>query len=245
MAARRRCCCRKILGTLLLGESALHYVMDARQRLVAPNAAVVPHLGCQFATLVESHDVASITSVKSWEGIDLGWFNTLQDTTSMVFTKQYGFRFSSCDYTSLSPRQQVLPVDFSTDRVGVWLGERKLRFQAMRSGTVHAVLASWEVAASRDDASSGGLVMATHPDATRDNFQKWKRHIDSVLSKHPDKLLPVVQDRKLATAVQLKVANSARTAGLDASDVEKDTLDESDTTAYYIIIETIGCATTL
>ena len=68
----------EILGTLLLGESALHYVKDARERLVAPKSVVVPRRGSQFATLIESDDVASITSVKSWEGIDLGWFNTLQ-----------------------------------------------------------------------------------------------------------------------------------------------------------------------
>ena len=89
---RLTCCC----SLVSLGESALHYVMDARQRLVTKDAAVVPRAGCQFATLIESEDIGSITSVRSWESIDLSWFNTLQDTTSMVFTKQYGFRFSSC-----------------------------------------------------------------------------------------------------------------------------------------------------
>ena len=58
----------EILGTLLLGESALHYVADARRRLLGPGGAVVPPRGAQFATLVESFDIASITSVKSWEG---------------------------------------------------------------------------------------------------------------------------------------------------------------------------------
>ena len=38
----------------------------------------------RFASLVQSADINSITSVKCWEGIDLRWFNTLQDTTSMV-----------------------------------------------------------------------------------------------------------------------------------------------------------------
>ena len=33
--------------------------------------------------------------------------NTLQDTTSMVFTKQYGFRFSSCEYRGLADKQGV------------------------------------------------------------------------------------------------------------------------------------------
>jgi len=59
----------EILGTLLLGESALHYVMDARQRLVAHNAAVVPRAGCQFATLVESQDIESITSVRASDSL--------------------------------------------------------------------------------------------------------------------------------------------------------------------------------
>ena len=97
----------EILGTLLLGESALHYVSDARQRLMSPACAVVPFRGRQFATLIESEDIASITSVREWEGINLDWFNTLQDTTSMVFTKQYGFRFSSCAYRPLAPMQQA------------------------------------------------------------------------------------------------------------------------------------------
>eukprot|EP00966_Prymnesium_polylepis_P136149 3146096-Prymnesium_polylepis.1 len=62
----------EILGTLLLGESALHYVEDARKRLVAPDCAIVPVRGRQFASLIESKDIESITSVKGWQGIDLG-----------------------------------------------------------------------------------------------------------------------------------------------------------------------------
>ena len=171
----------EILGTLLLGESALHYVWDARQRLVAPDAAVVPLTGCQFATLIESPDIASITSVGRWKGVDLRWFNTLQDTTSMVFTKQYGFRFSSCNYRALAPKLPALRVNFARDHVGVWRGEMRQvrypprrpssrpfpshplaslrcrqRFVATASGVVHAVLATWEVHADE----SAGLAMS-------------------------------------------------------------------------------------
>jgi protein arginine N-methyltransferase 7 len=166
----------EILGTLLLGESALHYVMDARKRLVAPcvgpeaPVCTVPRRGCQFASLIESPDIASITSVRSWEGIDLTWFNTLQDTTSMVFTKQYGFRFSSCKYRTLAPRQRVLDLDFATDAVGVWKGERRQRLQCSQAGVVHAVLATWEV---YDSSQTGDeLTMSTHPDETLSNFPR-------------------------------------------------------------------------
>ncbi len=33
-----------------------------------------------------------------------------------------------------------------------------------------------------------------YENTTRDNFQKWKRYLDSSLSKHPDRLLSVIQD---------------------------------------------------
>ena len=143
-------------------------MQDARIRLTAPSATIVPLRGCQFATLIESADVASITSVLDWRGFDLRWFNTLQDTTSMVFTKQYGFRFSSCAYTPIAPRHPVLTVDFAADVVGVWRSERRVRLQAQRSGVVHAVMASWEVYADE----AGEQVMATHPDATLTNFPR-------------------------------------------------------------------------
>ena len=74
--------------------------------------------------------------------ISLDYFNSLQDTTSMVFTKQYGFRFSSAAYTELAPRTPVLAIDFSADEVGVWGGESRTTLRATRAGTVHAVMAS-------------------------------------------------------------------------------------------------------
>ena len=35
---------------------------------------------------------------------------------------------------------------------------------------------------------------------SRDNFKKWKRSVDAKLGKHPDRLLPVVQDQEAATS---------------------------------------------
>eukprot|EP00747_Dinoflagellata_sp_TGD_P148818 gnl/TRDRNA2_/TRDRNA2_176956_c0_seq2.p1 gnl/TRDRNA2_/TRDRNA2_176956_c0~~gnl/TRDRNA2_/TRDRNA2_176956_c0_seq2.p1 ORF type:complete len:312 (+),score=34.36 gnl/TRDRNA2_/TRDRNA2_176956_c0_seq2:95-937(+) len=158
----------ELFGTWLLGESALHYVMDARERLVSPNSSVVPLRGRQLATLVESPDLASVTSVKSWEGVDLGRFNQLQDTASLMTTKDYGFRFSSSAYRELSPHISVLEVDFSKDRMGIWEPEMRVTLRAIAAGTVHAVLTSWEVYADDTD----DLVMSTHPDASGNNFAR-------------------------------------------------------------------------
>lgn len=181
----------ELLGTLLLGESALHYVADARKRLVASDCAVVPWRGAQFATLIQSADVASITSVRSWNGISLDYFNSLQDTTSMVFTKQYGFRFSSSSYAELAPRTLVLPIDFAADKVGVWSGESRTRLTATRAGTVHAVLASWEVYAGE---APNVLTMATHPDATLKNFPRdmqWGQGLQLIEDTSVDGAKPV------------------------------------------------------
>eukprot|EP00957_Ditylum_brightwellii_P113015 8618300-Ditylum_brightwellii.AAC.1 len=61
----------EILGTLMLGESVLDYVHDAKKRLLGPDPVIIPPGGCQYATLVECHDLESITRVKSWGGLDL------------------------------------------------------------------------------------------------------------------------------------------------------------------------------
>jgi protein arginine N-methyltransferase 7 len=114
----------EILGTLLLGESALDYVSDVRERLLAPDAVIIPAGGCQFVTLIESADLQAITSVKGWGGYDLEGFNSLQDTVSLVFTKQFGFRFSSIKHRVLAPRVVVADVDFYKDSPGYLPQER-------------------------------------------------------------------------------------------------------------------------
>ena len=80
---------------------------------------------------------------------------------------------------------------------------------------------------------------------SRDNFLKWKRSLDAQLAKHPDKLLPVVQDGNLAVSVNLKIRQAATAAGADPDKMADEHRDELDTAAYYILIDTIACPTTL
>ena len=121
----------------------------------------------------------------------------------MVFTKQYGFRFSSAAYTELAPRTPVLAIDFSADEVGVWGGESRTTLRATRAGTVHAVMASWEVYAGEADA----LCMATHPDATLGNFPRdmqWGQGLQLIEDTSVDGAKPVpfvVQEGELLTLV--------------------------------------------
>lgn len=158
----------EILGTLLLGESALHYVQDARTRLIAPRATVLPALGTQYVTLIESDEIRQITAVCSWDGIDLRHFNALQDTTSLVFTKQFGFRFSSCAHKFLSDKLPVLALDFRTACTETAFPlEHRVPFRATETGVAHAILASWDVSDPQRR-----QVMSTHPVDTLDNFPR-------------------------------------------------------------------------
>ena len=59
----------------------------ATVRVRVPASVPVPELSA-IVTLVESSELESITSVKGWGGLDLSGLNVLQDTASLVFTKQ-------------------------------------------------------------------------------------------------------------------------------------------------------------
>jgi len=156
----------EILGTVMLGESALEYISDARDRLVKPGAPLIPQRGRQYATVVSSEDLQCITAVKGWGGVDLSHFNMLQDTTSLVFTKQYGFRFSSISSTEISDPICVAEIDFSQDSPGVLGSTVTFNTQAKAGGVAHAVMCHWEVFGDTEET----LCMSTDPKHT--NFPR-------------------------------------------------------------------------
>jgi len=181
----------ELFGTLLLGESVLDYVRDAQERLVSPGARVVPPRGVQHAAIVECADVEAFTSAQDWGGFSLRHVNVLQDTASLVFTKQYGFRFSSVESRRLAPPLPVFAVDFSRDGPGFMPRERRIPFSSTEAGTAHCVMVYWDVmlgapnpvTATRPasetvfephdwEDSSRPLVMSTCPIATKDNFAR-------------------------------------------------------------------------
>lgn len=173
----------ELFGTLLLGESALEYLLDARNRLVSPNARIVPPRGVQYAVVVECEDVAAITSCKRWDGFSLAELDLLQDTASVVFTKQYGFRFSSVHSKRLTEPIPIFEVDFSVDSPGFAGIDRSFHVRAQDSGTAHCVLVYWEATIGVPSLNGDNpppewqkpdepLVMSTDPETTRDNFAR-------------------------------------------------------------------------
>lgn len=147
----------EILGTLLLGESALQFVADARHRLLKPNAAIIPCGGRQFISLVSSSELRQITSVQQWEGFDLHEFNALQDTVSLVFSKQYGFRFSSLAHELLLRKQTVCEVDFTRDGPGALGKHVIIPIVAEKDGVVDAILTFWEAYGDNEHSLVGSI----------------------------------------------------------------------------------------
>ncbi|KAG5486741.1 hypothetical protein LSCM1_07995 [Leishmania martiniquensis] len=155
----------EIFGTLLLGESALDYIADARQRLLRPTTKILPQHGVQYAVPIECETLKQICAVSSWNGIDLSHVMALQDTTSVVFTKQYGFRMSSVPFRRLADPVPLLTIDFAQTKRSTFKKVFPVEVTATASGTAHAWLFYWI-------STDGEAVMSTAPEDTIDNFPR-------------------------------------------------------------------------
>ena len=176
----------ELFGTLLLSESALHYVSHAREQLIKKGGAIVPQRACQMVQLVMSEQLCSLTSAKEWNGIKLHPFNSLQDTSSLIFSKMHGFRFSNIEHTMLSEETSIQEVDFTKDFPDDVTIKSMHKIPILKTGTIHAVLASWE------SYSEGAPVMSTHPSKTIDNFPR---------DMHWGQGIQLIEDRSVSEAV--------------------------------------------
>lgn len=141
-------------GTMLMGEGANNFVPDARDRLLKEGGKIVPSGGCQMATLVESHELASVTSATNWGGFDLSRLNILRDTVYWKMTMGH----TKVQFTALSERVCVLGFNIYKDYRSTVPDNQTFRIQATRPGTVHAILFDWDVWA--DDTKADNMSTA-------------------------------------------------------------------------------------
>lgn len=159
----------EVLGTLLLGESALEYMADARERLLRKGGAIVPSHATQYATAITSDGLDLIARAHDDMGLALGRFNRLQDTSGVFFSKQLGVRLSDLGFAEVSPPIALFIIDFAADsQADLPRGARAFRFAALRDATVHALMFTWE---AWTDAGRS-FAVSTHPNATRDNLPR-------------------------------------------------------------------------
>lgn len=128
-------------GTMLLGEGAINFVPDARDRLLRDAHTVIPAGGCQYATLVDMPAVAAVMSPGVQSGLNLSRLEMLQDT---VYWKASMGTLRN-KFTRLSDRVCVLEVDLSQDTKDSIPENRTLRIPVRRPGIVHAVLLDWDI----------------------------------------------------------------------------------------------------
>eukprot|EP00758_Cryptobia_borreli_P018218 Tbor_TRINITY_DN6592_c0_g1::TRINITY_DN6592_c0_g1_i1::g.7417::m.7417/K11438/PRMT7; type III protein arginine methyltransferase len=197
----------EIFGTLLLGESALDYIEDVRNRILKATTKIIPQYGVQYAVPIECPTLDKICAVKSWNGIDLSVINSLRDTTSCVFTKKYGFRMNTIPFKKLSEPIPVLTINFAETEMGFVPIKQSVMVEAKETGTAHAMLLYWK---SMDD----GLIMSTDPDDTIDNFPRdmqWGQALqllDGSQSKLHQKMpTPVVMEQGKMTEVKWVTSN--------------------------------------
>eukprot|EP01060_Flectonema_neradi_P005426 TRINITY_DN1361_c0_g1_i3.p1 TRINITY_DN1361_c0_g1~~TRINITY_DN1361_c0_g1_i3.p1 ORF type:complete len:377 (+),score=49.43 TRINITY_DN1361_c0_g1_i3:54-1184(+) len=159
----------EVLGTLLLGESAIEYMADARDRLLKPGGHVIPSGAAQFVSVISSSKLRSVIKVDKWNGLDLSEFNSLQDTSSLVFSKQYGFRLLDVGPLEISPQLEIFSVDFRTAQPGeISPHPVIIKFKSLHTATVDAFIFHWT--AWTDPLKVYNI--STHWSATENNFQR-------------------------------------------------------------------------
>ncbi|EPY37327.1 protein arginine N-methyltransferase 7 [Angomonas deanei] len=163
----------EIFGTLLLGESALDYIEDVRRRkIISDKTQILPQFGVQYAVLVECDTLTEITAVSTWRDLNLSHVMALQDTSSVVFTKQYGFRMSSVPFKRLCEPIPLLEIDFCKNSSKDYRKKLPLHVTATESGTAHAWMYYWVASHPKTTAEGDRFVMSTDPEDTLKNFPR-------------------------------------------------------------------------
>ncbi|KAJ9468243.1 Protein arginine N-methyltransferase 7 [Diplonema papillatum] len=198
----------EVLGTLLLGEGALHYMSDARLRLLKPKGAVIPAGGTQYVTVVSSPALQALTHVSRYQNIDLSALNTLKDTDNLVFTKQYGLSLRYMRPTMVSGHLPLFTVDFEHDAPGSVQSEAVLRFEAQCTCAVHALVFHWEAWTDRHKQYNISTWTVDDPNPERD--AAWGAGIQLVSSggDNPVPFRVVKGERLLLRVVKLESASA-------------------------------------
>jgi len=119
----------EILSSDLLTEHVLSTFEDARRRLVADNAIIIPKRAAAMGCLVASDTLADYSHVKSVSGFDVSRFNKLAPITLPVHGTMSGwtrlsddFEITSIDLTLRSHEAQLRQVSIPVTATGTVIG---------------------------------------------------------------------------------------------------------------------------
>ena len=125
----------EILGTDPLCEGVLPALKDARERLLAPWAVIMPCCIEVHVVLVSSEELSKLNSIRQQVGgINMGALNALSHRTRAI-------RLSELKHDLLTEPQVALRLQLDAEEPPALKGETELELNTSRNGVAHALVA--------------------------------------------------------------------------------------------------------
>ncbi len=148
----------EIFDAVLLGEGVLPSLADARARLLAPDARVLPRGARVFAAAIEMPGLRRVHPIRDVAGFDLSPFAVFADPVGQMV------ELASEPHRLLTAATPIFDFDFA--RPVPMSGETRVTLAATADGTAHAV-ALWY-----DLDLADGVGMTTAPGVARNHWKQ-------------------------------------------------------------------------
>ncbi|WP_237532282.1 50S ribosomal protein L11 methyltransferase [Streptomyces sp. SID8352] len=140
----------EIVDCGLIGEGILPSVRHARRELLAPDGVMLPRRARLLGSLLHSENAMNLNRVGRVGGFDVSRLNVF------ATPGHFPFRLHTWPHRTLSDPVELLSFDFTEGPLGP--GRRALAIPARESGTVHAMVAWFELDLG------GGVILRNSPE---------------------------------------------------------------------------------
>ncbi|WP_329158204.1 50S ribosomal protein L11 methyltransferase [Streptomyces anulatus] len=127
----------EIVDCGLIGEGLLPSIRHARRELLAPDGVMLPRRARVLGQLLQSENAVNLNRVGSASGFDVSRLN------SFATPGHFPVRLHTWPHRTLSEPEELVSFDFAADPLGP--DERKLAVPVRESGTVHGLVAWFEM----------------------------------------------------------------------------------------------------
>lgn len=140
----------EIVDCGLIGEGILPTIRHARRELLASDGVMLPERARILGMLLQSENAVNLNRVSRAGGFDVSRLN------AFATPGHFPIRLHTWPHRTLSDPVELVSFDFAVDPLGP--GERKLVLPVRESGTVHALVAWFEMELG------GGVVLRNSPE---------------------------------------------------------------------------------
>jgi len=179
----------EIFDSILLGEGVLPSLRDARERLLKPDARVLPRRARVYAAALEMPGLRRVNPIRRIAGFDLSLFETFSNPAGQMV------ELGAEPHRLLTEPFPVFDFDFTQSVPNG--GEKRLEVKAIAEGAIHAVAIWYDL--YLDDT----ITMTTAPGVERNH---WKQAVDFVPTDIPVTRGQVLRADARYAGTRLKVA---------------------------------------